>query len=347
MAFQLPFLPENKYVLSLITLVTFYIASQLVVFISEKIILRLTKKTKTEIDDLIIKKANKPISLILLLWGLRLALKDLALAENVEANISRVTYTIIVVIITYIVIGVFDIIIDQWGRKFSQRTHSKIDNELLTIFHRSSRIIFAILGLLYILHLWGIEIGPLLASLGIAGVAIAFALQNTLGNIFGGISLIIDKSVKKGDVISLDSGESGTVYEVGLRSTKIKTWNNEMVIVPNGKLSSSTIKNLSQPDLSTRVDIEFNVEYGSDTDRVKKIILDATGKIKGVLKEPAPDIFFLEMGDFALKFKLMFWIDDLSKKWAVHQEVIAAIYTTLNKHKIGIPFPTRTVYVKK
>ena len=347
MDFTFPDITPYNYLDSLIILVAFYVASQLVVFVAEKIFMRFASKTQTKVDDLIIQKSNKPISFILILFGTRLALNPLAIAEPVEAIIINLLYSLIGFLLVYVFISVFGVIIDEWGIKFAQKTHSKIDDDLLSIFHRFSKILFIILGLLYILNIWGVEIGPFLASLGIAGVAVAFALQNTLGNIFGGISIILDRTVKRDDIVQLDSGESGRIYDVGLRSTKIKTWNNEIVSVPNGKLANSTIKNVTSPSPSIRIDLTFGVEYGSDPDKVKKVALDTCKKVKEVLKDPAPNIWFTEMADFSLNFKLMFWVNDIAKKWDTHQEVITALYNNLGKNKIGIPFPTHTVYMKK
>lgn len=336
---------ENKYLHALIILISFFIIAKIIVFISEKWILKLTAKTKTNIDDLIIKKIKNPISLIIILLGIKLALLPLDISETFSSILINIINSLLVLIAFFISMGLFDIFIDNWGKKWAEKTASKLDDQLISLLHRVSRIIVVILMFLFILDTWGVKVGPLLASLGIAGIAIAFALQSTLGNIFGGISIIIDKTVKVGDIIKLDSGEMGVVHDVGIRSTKIKTWDNEIITVPNGKLADSRVQNFSMPDPSSRINIEFGVEYGSDPEKVKKIALDVAKKVKNVLKEPEPRILFLSMGDFALQFKLMIWVDSLDKKWPTHQEVITKLYKALNKEKIGIPFPTRTVYM--
>jgi len=200
---------------------------------------------------------------------------------------------------------------------------------------------------MFILDLWGIQLMPLVASLGIAGIAIAFALQNTLGNIFGGISVVLDKSVKSGDVIRLDKDTYGTVLDVGFRSTKIRTWNNEVIIIPNGKLADSRIQNYILPEPSVRINLPFSVEYGSDIDKVKKVVLDEIKKLKNVLKDPKPKIMFLEMGDFSLNFKVYFWVPSFKERFKTKEKANCLIYDALNKAKIGIPFPTRTIYMKK
>jgi len=217
---------------------------------------------------------------------------------------------------------------------------------LINLSAKLLKIVAMILGVIFILDIWGVEVGPLVASLGIVGLALAFGLQNTLGNVFGGVSLILDKAYKKGDMIQLDS-KIGTVYEIGLRSTKIKTFDNEILVIPNDKLANNIVENYNLPDPTIRVNIEFGVEYGSNPDAVKKLALDIVKKTKNVLNDPEASIFFTEMGESSLNFKLMFYVDDLKNKWETHQSVITELYNTLNKNKIGIPFPTRTVYNKK
>lgn len=344
--------PTNKFVYnpvfdSILILVIFFLLSKLAVFISTRIILKLTKKTKTNVDDLIVERTNKPISLVLLVVGIRLALLPLKIRASILSAIENILGSFIVILFTYIAIVVLDILIDNWGRKVAAKTKSTFDDELVPVFHRVSRIFLSILGLLFILTTWGIEIGPLLTSLGIAGIAIAFALQNTLGNIFGGISLIADKSIRVGDVIKIDAETSGTVVDVGLRSTKIKTPDNELVTMPNGKLADSKILNYLHPDPTIRVVIDFGVEYGSSTEKVRNVVLDEIRKIPEVLKEPEAKVVMDQMGDFALKFKAIFWVKNFDQRFDTKVLVTEKIYSALGKNKVGIPFPTRTVYIKK
>lgn len=336
---------QEPFIHSIIVFLGFFIVAKILVYVSEKIILKLTAKTKTKVDDLIVEKTNRPISFILILIGIRLALLPIKINEKFESAIQNIIITFIYMIVAYILVRVLDIIINSWGKKFAEKTKSSLDDQLITIFHKFSKFIIYLLAFLFILQHWGIQIAPLLASLGIAGLAIAFALQPTLSNLFGGITMIIDKTIRVGDIIKLSTGEMGVVHDIGIRSTKIRTWDNELVTVPNGKLVDATIQNFSQPDPKARINIEFGVEYGNDPEKVKKLAADTVKKLKNVLKDPAPRILFLKMGDFALEFKLMIWVDELSKKWDTHQEAITKLYKALNKAKIGIPFPTRTVYM--
>lgn len=337
----------NKYLHSVIILGAFFVMSQLVVLISQKIILKLAKKTKTEIDDLIVSRTNKPISLILLLVGFRLAIIPHKISGSILDLIEHGMLSLIIATVTYIAIVVVDIFISNWGSKFASRTESKVDDEVVSLFQRFSRITLSFIGLIFILDIWGIKVGPLLASLGIAGIAVAFALQTTLGNIFGGISLIIDRSITVDDFIKLDDGTQGLVADIGLRSTKLKSPDGDLIIIPNGKLADSKIYNYHKPMPKTRVTVEFGVKYGSDVEKVRKLVLNELKNVKNVLAEPEPHVVFDEFGEFALKFKAFFWVSSIEEKIESKEAALSVIYSVLNKNKIGIPFPTRTIYMSQ
>ncbi len=336
----------TKYYLSVSILIIFFLISRIFVYFIEKVILSLTKKTKTEIDDLVVKKTSWPTSALLIIIGLKLATIPLLITGRLEYLIHNSLNSLIIVTITYITIVVGDVIIDNWGKTFAARTKSTVDDSLLPLTHKFLKIIIALIGLSFILNEWDINVAPYLASLGIVGIVLGFAMQDSLKNIFGGVSLILDKNFKVGDVIRLGT-DIGTVEDIGLRSTKIKTIKNEMIIIPNGSLANATLINLALPDPSTRLILNFSVEYGSEPEKVKKVVLEAVSKIDYVVKEPRPEIYFTKMAEFSLDFRLQTWIKTYKDTLKAEDQINTAIYETLNKHKIAIPFPTRTVYMRK
>ena len=195
--------------------------------------------------------------------------------------------------------------------------------------------------------MWGIQIGPLLAGLGIAGLAVALALQPTLSNIFSGVSMILDKTLKVGDLVYLDQNVKGKVERIGLRSTRIRTFDNELVIIPNTKLADSQIQNIALPEPKSRATVMFGVAYGSNIDNVKKIIIKELKTIKGVSKDPGPIVRFSEMADSSLNFKAYFYVDHFEDRASGVDEANTKIYNALNKAGIEIPFPQRDVHMKK
>lgn len=339
-----PVITQNMYLHSLTILVFFFIVVKLLVWVIQKWLLRITARTKTDVDDKLVGKVNGPLSFLISLVGIKLALLPLNIGEPVLFRINQGINSFIVVTIGYALIGINGVICEYLAQR-AEKTESKADDQLVMLFKRFMKVIIFILVFLFILRIWGVEIGPMLASLGIAGIAIAFALQNTLGNIFGGVSMILDRTIKVGDIVKLESGEMGSVFDIGLRATRIKTFDNEIIIVPNGQLSNGRIQNFVLPDPSIRVNVEFGVQYGADPEFIKAMAVEEVSRIKDVQKEPAPWVLFNSMGDNSLQFKVMFWVDDLSKKWPTHQEAITRIYRRLYKEDIGIPFPQRTVWM--
>lgn len=348
--YYLDYLPpylNNKYIQSLIIVIAFLFLAKIILFVLKNYMIKLTAKTKTDIDDLIIERIKNPVYYILLFIGIKIALIQLNLPENFSKLTNNIMNSIVIIIITYIVIVIFSILIDGWGKEWAKRTKSTMDDAMVPLFHKFSNIVVWIFGLLYVLRLWGVEIGPFLASLGIAGLAIGFAVKDSLSNIFGGIQLILDKNIKVGDAVKLDSGETGKILDIGIRTTKVRTWNNEVMIIPNGKLANSTIVNYAKPDLSARHVIKFGVEYGTEPEKVKKIALKVIKSVKEIVDEPESFVRFKEMADFSLNFKLYFWVSDYKQRFMVEDIVMTKLYRELNKAKINIPFPTRTIYMHK
>ena len=338
---------RNKYVQSLFTLVIFFIAAKLVAFIAEKYILKLTAKTKTEADDLLIKKTHRPVSLLLFLLGIKLAVVPLNLEEKINTMSHRTVSTVAIIVFMYVLIVVFDIIISVWVKRRARKKEKELDENLIKLSTKTSRVILLLLALLFILHIWEIKLGPLLASLGIIGIAVAFGLQTTLGNIFGGVSLLLDRSIRVGDIIKLDEETSGTVLDVGLRSTRIRTWDNEVIIVPNGLIASSKIKNYVLPDPTARIVVPFSVAYGSNVDRVKKVVTGEIKKLDNLDKNKEPTVMFIEMGGSSLNFKAFVYLKSYKERFSTKEKLNCMIYNALNKNKITIPFPQMDVWIKQ
>jgi MscS family membrane protein len=236
----------------------------------------------------------------------------------------------------------------KWLEKnWLERTASTLDKGLLPLLRKAVQASVAIIGVLIILGKWEVQIGPLLGALGIGGLAIALALNSSLSNIFSGVQLILDRSVNVGDKVQLESGEVGVVLDIGLRTTLMQTYDNEVISLPNSQLANARIKNYTKPDATIRVGVNFAVAYGSDVSEVKGVVLDAISQLDDILQEPGPQVLFLNMGDFSLDMCGRVWVDNYGKQFAKKLEMTELIYNTLKKSGIEIPFPTRTVYMKQ
>jgi MscS family membrane protein len=246
----------------------------------------------------------------------------------------------------YIVLKVVDIVIEIWSTTLAKKTKSQVDDVLLPLFHKATIVFFVIAGSLAVLKIWDIDIAPYLAGVGISGLVLGLALQDSLKNVFGGISMILDKNFHIGDPVQLETGELGTIKEIGLRSTKLLTYDAEVIFVPNGQLANMRIRNYVKPDRKIRKIVEFSVAYGTDPEQVKKIVLKTLQAMKDIYSEPYMDCIFTTMGDSGLHFKARFWVewDHAYKKWL---EATQNIYLALEKAGVEIPYPTRTIHLKK
>lgn len=338
----LPYM-NNLLTSSIAIVVTFAILAGLLLFLFNWYLKIVAKKTETVFDDLIFKYTSKPIFYLILVFGVKLALFNFGWHDR----LVNVVDSVLALTFLFVLMRSLDVIIEGWGITFSKKTESKLDDVLLPLFHKASHVIFVVISLMWLLAIWGINITPYLAGVGISGIVLGLALQDSLKNILGGINLLVDKTYQIGDKIKLESGEVGIIHDIGLRSTKLMTFNNEVVYIPNGYMANSRVLNYTQPNAQIRGKIEFGVEYGTDVEKVKKIILDVVSKNTKVLKKPAPAVQFFEMGDFALKFRVFFWVEHWNEEATRQLELTGAIYNALNKAKIQIPFPTQVVHVKK
>lgn len=333
----------NKYVVSFLILAGAIVGAFVLLFIFEKYLEKIAAKTKTEIDDLIFAKTKKPLFYLIVVYGLKLALLSL----EINSWVSKAVNSLMVFVFVFVLIRLVNVIIDVWGKAFAKRTKSRMDDVVLPLLHKVVKVILVIVAFLWVLRIWEISITPYLAGAGILGLVLGFALQDSLKNVFGGVTLALDRTFQIGDKVKLESGELGEIKDMGLRSTKLRTYDNVLIYVPNGQLANSRVLNYTRPTAMIRVNVEFGVVYGSKVKEVQEVILKTLKGMKEILDEPSPEVHFLEMADFSLNFVARFWVDRWGDAYSKKLEATEKIYDALNKAKIEIAFPTRTVYVKK
>lgn len=326
----------------------FIFAVSIVVAFLVKVIMRqvlkpLAKRTKTKIDDLIIKSISSIVFYAVVVLGFKIGIQHFEFETDVVSSIVNSLYIVIVVLLVIRIITNFS---KHWLKEWASKTDSTADDRLIPLVAKILKTVAIILGIFFIFDTWDVNLSPLLATAGIAGIAIGFAVRDSLANILGGIQLVLDKTFKVGDKVELDSGEMGVILDIGIRSTKLKTYDNEVIYIPNGSLANTKVKNFTVPDLSLRVNVNFGVEYGSDPERVRNVVLEALKKIDTVIEDPEPAVQFLNMSDFSLDFVARVWVQSYTDAYSTKLKVTDEIYNVLNKAGIGIPFPTRTVYTK-
>ena len=335
-----------SYVIAIVILIIFFILAQITNFLFNKVFKVLTAKTKNNTDDKIMKILNMPIFYSVVLLGVYQSFDYIGVLAKYSDDFSRVMKSLVIIIWIYAIAKLVNVIISEIGFRFAEKTKSTLDDELMPLFQKLSNVIIYFAGIMILLKTWNIDITPLLASAGIMGFVIAFAAQDTLSHLFGGISIYFDKPFRVGDRVQLESGEIGDVLEIGIRSTRIKTFDETVVILPNSKIANSKIINYNQPAAKIKEKIKIGVAYGSDINKVKKILLDIAENTEGVEKNPAPSVYFTEFLDHALEFVIVTWVDSPGEKFMVKTKINEEIYRRFNEEGIQIPYPTQDIYVR-
>ena len=208
-----------------------------------------------------------------------------------------------------------------------------------------------ILGIVVVLDHYNYSIKTILTALGIGGLAVALALQDTLSNLFAGFYVAVARQIRLGDYVKLNTGEEGYVSDIGWRNTSIRSLNSNMIIVPNAKLAQAIVTNYYLPEKRMSASFQVAVSYRSDPDQVEKLLLDiakaGTVDIPGMLGEPAPAVSFDPgFGESSIGFTVSFTVAEFSNQFGVRNELKKRIFRRFRQDHIEIPFPTRTVHLE-
>lgn len=303
---------------------------------------RLTSKTKTDFDDELFNNLTKPVNSSILFISMKAAVIPLTQYSLVKL-FDQVINSILIIISAWIGVRVTETVLNHWWKRSSEG----VAVHVLPILHKTVKGAFGVVAFLMVLSSWQIDVTSILASLGVAGLAMGLGLQDTLKNVFGGFQLVLDKSFKVGDKIQIESGEVGVVHDIGLRSTKIRTYNNEIIIVPNSQLANMRILNFALPEPKQRFEFDISIAYGEKIERAMKTIKELLDKEEGLLRDPEPAVILDSFGESSINLKVRFWTHDYNVGWDIKRDLMKKVYDEFNKKGIEIPFPTRTVFLKK
>lgn len=336
------------YIVAFLILASSAVLARAVNFVFEKVLFRLAIKNSSEEENQIVALLHAPMYYSVVLFGLFISLTYIKILSGYSVMLALVLKSIAVYLWTAALARIVKIVLVELSRRVSKKTKVRAQQEeMFPLFKNLSSLAVWFVGVAFLLRLWNLDLTPLLASAGIAGLAIAFAAQDTISHLFGGLSLYFDKPFRAGDRVQLDSGEIGDVLEIGVRSTKIKTFDETVVVIPNNIVASSRIINYNKPKSKIKVKIQLGLGYGTNVKKAKKAIMEVLTTTEGVEKDPEPSVSFTEMGDFALKFLVVVWVANPKKQFDVKCLLNERLYERLNKDKFVIPYPTSEVYIRK
>jgi small-conductance mechanosensitive channel len=220
-----------------------------------------------------------------------------------------------------------------------------------SIFAIIARIIIITIGIMIILQSLDISITPMLTALGVGGLAVALALQDTLSNLFSGFHLLLTGKVRVGDWIELSSGEAGHVIDITWRNTTIKQRRNNIIIIPNSTVASSITTNYNLPQAEMAIRVECGVAYSSDLEHVEKVTVEVAADImknvEGAVPSHKPFVRFSAFGDSSINFYVNLRVENYGKQFRVRHEFIKKLHKRFNEEGIVIPFPIRTLDIPK
>lgn len=339
------YLFENEYIKFFVILIGTFLLSEILLFIIRKYINKITSKTKTDIDDLIIERITKPLHALIVFIGLYFAIKSLSILKNYSNIVDKIFFVIFTLTISIILSKILAVLIANWLKV--QKKYEKTPQ----LFTKIITVVVFIIAILIILDHFEIQITPLVAALGLGGLAVGLALQSTLSNFFAGLHIISDRPIDVGDYIEMEGNVKGYVDDIGWRSIRIKTLQNTIIVVPNSKLAESIVTNYSMPQSEMAALVEVGVDYNSDLKKVEKVTIDVAKQIQktvpGTIKEFEPFIRYHTFGDSNINFTVILRIEKYTNKYLIKHEFIKALKERYDKEGIEISYPVRKIYQAK
>jgi len=314
-----------------------------------KILLKKAENTGTRIDDIILLAIGRPLYILVIVAGVYYAIHEtpyLAEIMNSFDGDYRYRHFLLTLFGTWIAASFIKRIIREYGYDIAARTKGEMDDRIVAFADMSGTYIIWLIGLMIALSGVGVEIGPVIAGMGIAGLALALAAQNLISNVFGGMTITLDQLYKVGDRVEF-SGVYGDIYEIKPRYTKIKTLDNMIITIPNSKVINDNIVNYAAPDTTVRVKIPVSVAYGTDPEKVDKIMLEIVDNTPKVLKMPKPLVRFTQYAESSQNFELLVWIDHYDDRHPVLDRIFRDMFKRFKEEGIEIPFSQMDVHLKK
>ncbi len=304
---------------------------------------KLQQRFKSTLPPQLLASLSRPLFLLVVSLGLILALSSLSYLETQGAVLLKASVAVVIVLATYALARSGGVLLVWYLRR------AKIRQSLVHLAQRFTILLVYVGGLLVLLDYLGISISPMIAGLGLGGLAVALALQPTLSNFFAGTQIVFDRVVSVGDYIELGNGIRGYVTDVGWRSTRIRTPFNNVVIIPNSRLADSIITNYSGPTMELAVIVNAGVSYSSDLAHVESIALTVAREVIEDLDETVktfePWFGYEEFGESNINFWVWLQATDRVASFRVTSELIKRLHARFNQEGITINYPVRTTYL--
>jgi MscS family membrane protein len=322
-----------------------WLASRLIYWLSANVLRRFTERTATRVDDILLDTLQQPLILLFTLMGFLVAYHQLDFPEAFDAWMERAYHAAITLSVTWLIARVVDAGVREVLVPYAERSDTRIDDHLVPLARKGLRTVIWVLGVIVALNNAGYNVGALLAGLGIGGLALAMAAKDTVANIFGGITVLTDKPFMVGDRIRIDKYD-GTVLEVGVRSTRIRTLEGPVVVVPNFRFTDTMLENVTaEPWRRIRHDI--GLVYGTPPERMEvavRLLNEIVDGMQDVLEQDRL-VTFNSYGSFSLNIMFICYIRKGADIFGTQTQVSLEILRRFNANGLSFAFPTQTLHV--
>jgi small-conductance mechanosensitive channel len=298
-------------------------------------------KTTFQFENMLLKSLPVPVYVVIVITGFMMAVHYSPFLEKDMDDITQVLKVALLAAGVYLA----DNVLHGFLRDVEKR-HEDIRNSHF-MFSAIVHIAVWVVGTMVVLESMGINITPLIASLGVGSLAVALALQPALANLFSGLYILVDKPVRVGDFVRLSGGEEGYVESIGWRTTRVRLLANNLVVLPNSKLTEGQILNYHMPEKECAVLVQVGVDYDSDLDRVEKSTIEVGREVQktvqGAVRGFEPFIRYHTFADSSINFTVILRADEFVDNYLIKHEFIKALHQRFRKENISIPFPQRTL----
>ncbi len=345
-------MPDNKFVISILIIAIFWLASYVVTFIIN-IVEKLVSKTSSTLDDELIEASKLPIRYLAILLGFYYAANYAEFSFDMKGfGVDDVFYVLIVLLVSFTLARLLKVFFGWYTEKGDAALGKQYINKTVFIFvQKVINFGVYVLAILTIFGRFDINIGPMIAGLGVAGLAIALGLKTTLENLFAALFLIMDRSVNIGDYIQLEDGTKAFIEDISWRTVRIRTVDDNTIIVPNSVFVGQNISSYDFPESPLRSSVLVGVAYDSDLELVEKVAIQTAQKVlndeKVEIKEYQPRVRFREFGPSSINLSVLFKVDQATDEGRIKHSLIKEIKKSFEENNIEIPFPQIVVSQKK
>ncbi len=308
-----------------------------------ELLARLMRRTRTDLDDALLKALRPHVPFWFLVLGVVLGIRYGHPAEVVITRVDRGATAALLLSLSFALASFLTYVVEARARRWPEAVPAT------TLTQNAVRIVVIGLGALVVLGNLGIAITPILTALGVGSLAVALALQPTLSNLFAGFHVTLARKIRVGDYIELETGQQGFVVDIGWRSTEIRELPNNLIIVPNARISEIIVKNYAFPDVGQSVPVEGGVAYGSDLEEVERVTLEVARDVQRTVEGADPDheprMRFHTFADSSVNFKVILRVKEFPARFTATHEFLKRLHRRYGEAGIEIPFPQRVVHM--